>query len=244
MTGFLGKLPTVGDFVSRGVPTVLETTWMDLTDSAFALGARRGGADWYETCQDAAPLCFALAPGALGTAAWIGLLRPSLDSFGRSYPFTVLAQVPEGVPLLAVPTRLARWFARVDIAVLSAMEGSLTVDRLGAVLAEIGATPPQPGPPSQPVRLQFGRESVQGWRGPVGLGDDAGTIAWYEMLLSEILCEEATPTLWWQLAAGGASTPSALLRTMPDASAFRSFLAGEWPRNDSPAATDAAEGPA
>lgn len=232
MTGFLGKLPTVGDFIARNLPAAVNTVWMDLTDAAFTLGAQRDGADWYETCQDLPPLCFTLAPGALGSSGWIGLLRPSLDSFGRSYPFTVLAPLPRTVPLLSVPDRLGRWFAKVDIAVLSAMEGSLTVDRLGAVLGEIGATMTGGAPPVSPVRLQFGRESVQGWEGPVGIGDEAGKLAWYEMLLTEILSEKTPPTLWWQLPVGDAAPSSALLRGMPGPDPFRALLAGDWSRRE------------
>lgn len=228
MTGFLGKLPTVGDFITRSLPTAIADTWMDLTDDAFALGAREGGPDWYEDCQDAPPLCFALAPGALGETGWIGQLRPSLDSFGRSYPFTVLRPLPRPVPVLAAPTLLSRWFTKTDITVLSAMEGSLTVDRLGTVLGGIGTTPSDEAAAAPLIPLQFPAESVQGWVGPVGAGDGAGKLAWYEMLLTEILTENGAPTLWWQLPAGDAVERVALLRGMPGPEGFRAFLSGDW----------------
>ncbi|MDF1791795.1 MAG: type VI secretion system-associated protein TagF [Thalassobaculaceae bacterium] len=231
MTGFLGKLPTVGDFITRNLPDAIGNAWMDLADGAFAVGARQDGADWYETCQDAPPLCFALAPGALGGTGWVGLLRPSLDSFGRSYPFTVLSPLPRAVPVLAAPLRLTRWFAKTDIAVLSAMEGSLTVERLGTVLAGIAAAPVEASADTPLVPLQFPGESVQGWIGPVGAGDGADKRAWYEMLLTEVLAEKGAPTLWWQLQAGDAPGRAALLRGMPGSEGFRTFLTGDWSRS-------------
>jgi type VI secretion system protein ImpM len=240
MTGFLGKLPTVGDFVARNLPDPIVEAWMDLTDAAFALGARRDGADWYESCQEARPLCFALAPGALvagelapstlGEDGWFGLLRPSLDSFGRSYPFTVMSPLPRAVPVLGVPTRMHRWFAKTDIATLSAMEGSLTVDHLSRVLEGI-VTAPEPGHEDAPlVPLQFTNESVQGWFSPLGAEDGTGNLAWYEMLVTEILGKTGAPTLWWPLSTGDMPGPAALLRGMPGPEGFREFLKGDWAR--------------
>lgn len=225
MTGFLGKLPTVGDFISRNLPSVATTGWMDMTDAALALGVQRDGADWYETRQDAPALRFVLAPGALSDGGWIGQLRPSLDSFGRSYPITVLAPLPRALPLLAAPRRLASWFAKADIAVLSALEGSLTVERLGTVLGEIAVTPAEETAAANLVPLQFGGESVQGWSGPVGADDGAGKRAWYEMLLTDILSDRHAPTLWWE--ADGTGMPGILLRDLPTPQIFRALLAGD-----------------
>jgi|GEM_PF-879328 len=244
MTGFLGKLPTVGDFISRNLPNVVTTGWMNLTDDALALGARRAGADWYEGCQDEPALCFALAPKALSESGWIGLLRPSVDSFARSYPFTVLAPLPRGVPCLAAPEALHAWYAKADIAVLSALEGSLTVERLGAVLGEIAAgleTAPDPAcPAARLAPLQFDGESVQGWTAPAGSDDEAGKRAWYEMLLTEILSETDAPTLWWQLPAADAYPAGALLRRLPGPETFRALIAGDW-RQPRPTAASEAE---
>ena len=230
MTGFLGKLPTVGDFITRNLQDAIGNAWMDRTDAAFTYGIRQDGAEWYERCQDLQPLCFALAPGALGNTGWLGLLRPSLDSFGRSYPVTVLTPLPLDMSVLAAPSRMRRWFAKTDIAVLAAMEGSLTIDRLSTVLEGVGALPEQDDDRRSSAPLLFKDEAVQGWVSPLGTEDGAWRLAWYEVLLTEILAETGAPTLWWTLPHGDLLGRVALLRGMPGPKGFHELLKGEWKR--------------
>ena len=230
MTGFLGKLPTVGDFITRNLPSDVADAWMDLVDSAFTIATRGAGQDWYEAHQDRPPLRFSLAPNAITAGGWVGLLRPSLDSFGRSYPITVLAPLPEGLPCLSAPRLLKRWYDRADIALLSAMEGSLTVDRLVEVLSKI-APSPDAGvlEAAQWVAPLHGDdESVHGWIGPGLHEDGAGSLDWYEMLLSGTLPEYGTPTLWWHPPHGEAGNRVLLLRSRPSPWTFRGLLDGSW----------------
>ena len=235
MTGFLGKLPTVGDFIARGLDRSVSDAWFKLCDAALAVGSGTHQ-DWYATCQGRPALCFSLAPGALtgdDDPGWVGVLRPSLDSFGRSYPVAVLAPLPAGLTPLAAPRVLARWYERADLAVLSALEGALTVDRLVEVLATIAPAPGQTGSPAgnRPVPLHFGRESVHGWGGFSPGPTDVGRLEWTEMLLTELLSGQSAPTLWWHPGmTGDAEGGGVLLRALPKADVFRALLDDSWMR--------------
>lgn len=75
--GFFGKLPSTGDFVSRGLPTAFTAVW----DRWLArhLAARLQA--------DAQPLCFHRA----GPPPVSGVVLPSRDRAGRRFPLTLAA---------------------------------------------------------------------------------------------------------------------------------------------------------
>jgi type VI secretion system protein ImpM len=107
--GWFGKIPALGDFVTRHLPPSFVQPW-DEWLSAELSEARLLLADtWAETYQHAPTTCFSLSAGVVDERAWQGILVPSFDRVGRQFPLTVaLSSAPR-----TVATRTLQWWAEL-----------------------------------------------------------------------------------------------------------------------------------
>jgi len=97
LAGWFGKLPALGDFASRRLPSAWVEAW-DAWLQQELVRARAAGdeAAWLSQYLVAPVRRFWLAPGLLGADAWLGVLMPSVDSVGRYFPFTLTTPLPAG----------------------------------------------------------------------------------------------------------------------------------------------------
>lgn len=107
--GWFGKIPALGDFVTRQLPPSFVQPW-DEWLSAELSEARLVLADtWAETYQHAPTTCFSLSAGVVDERAWQGILIPSFDRVGRQFPLTVaLSSSPR-----TVVTRTLEWWVEL-----------------------------------------------------------------------------------------------------------------------------------
>lgn len=138
--GWYGKLPSLGDFASRRLPTGFVEAWDAWLAAGLAQWQAQAPDAWLQDYLNGPSLRFLLMPGTLpGQAgAWCGVLMPSVDRVGRYFPLT-LAQ-----PLAALPTdagalqALLGWLRRLDDLALDALEEDWLPDRLDDELAHLG----------------------------------------------------------------------------------------------------------
>ena len=105
-----GKLPSRGDFVSRGMPRSWSRAWDEWLQRAMALAAQRlepGGLR--ERLQTMPPWACAFGPVQPGEPMWLGALVASCDRVGRIFP-TLLVEAYDEAALCAmsVPALLDR----------------------------------------------------------------------------------------------------------------------------------------
>ena len=93
-TGWFGKLPTSGDFVTRRVHPYFIEPWDAWLNAMLAGSRERLGDGWRDTFLSAPAWRFVLAPGVIGQDGWAGLIVPSVDSVGRYFPLTVVSELP------------------------------------------------------------------------------------------------------------------------------------------------------
>ncbi len=93
-TGFYGKIPATGDFVSRGLPGGFVRSW-DRWVAAHLTPLQLSGA-WPEH----AGLRFVLGPDANGPMAGVAL--PGRDKAGRRFPLTVATPLPASQTIIVV----------------------------------------------------------------------------------------------------------------------------------------------
>lgn len=96
VAGFFGKLPSIGDFVERGLPPAFRRSWDHWLTTHIAPRARAGAR------FPQGGLRFKLVSG--GTTAG-GVILPSRDSVGRVFPLTLLAFAGGGMQ----PASIDRW---------------------------------------------------------------------------------------------------------------------------------------
>ncbi len=116
--GFFGKLPVTGDFLGRGLPDAFRLRW----DAWMA--------------QHLAPIPEPWPAGGLrfrlqsGTRTAAGLVRPSRDAVGRSYPISGLIVAP----CLPDPAGLDAWCDAANPLLEAAGSGRLDPDALWEAL--------------------------------------------------------------------------------------------------------------
>lgn len=100
--GLYGKMPSVGDFVSRGFsPALCEN--LDRLLQAALLATGEDGADARQVMERARPVMISIRPGALTTTGFAGLWFPSRDRVGRVFPLCIGVETTanqSNVPLL------------------------------------------------------------------------------------------------------------------------------------------------
>jgi type VI secretion system protein ImpM len=87
--GWFGKIPSLGDFVTRRLPPSFVEPW-DEWLSAELSEARSVLAERWDLTYACAPIaCFLLGAKALDEHAWQGILVPSFDRVRREFPLTL-----------------------------------------------------------------------------------------------------------------------------------------------------------
>ncbi|MEM9058383.1 MAG: type VI secretion system-associated protein TagF, partial [Pseudomonadota bacterium] len=120
--GFYGKLPGLGDFVSRRLPSAFIDAWDAWLQSVIAGSRAQLGEHWINTYLSSPLWRFALPPGLAGGLAWAGVLMPSVDRVGRFFPLTVASALPATANPLAVLSSAGAWFEAAETLALSALD--------------------------------------------------------------------------------------------------------------------------
>ncbi|OLP42538.1 type VI secretion system-associated protein TagF [Rhizobium oryziradicis] len=93
--GFFGKLPSHGDFISEG----LERDTITVLDAWIRGGLhaceQEFGAHWPKIFAASPPWRFIVEKGVWGDATYAGVMLPSKDRVGRSFPLLIVAQLHE-----------------------------------------------------------------------------------------------------------------------------------------------------
>jgi len=131
-TGLFGKVPDLGDFVTRRLPAEFVSPWDAWLEAGIAESRARLGVIWEERYQNAPAWRFILAPGTCGDSAWAGVLQPSVDRVGRYFPLTLAAPLPPDVDVLETMIAAVAWHDRLEQVAAGALDGSTefaTLDR-------------------------------------------------------------------------------------------------------------------
>ncbi len=141
--GWYGKLPFLGDFASRRLPTSFLTRWDDWLQ-ASVYGARSLlGEQWLPTYLNSPVWHFSIAPGICGNNAWFGLLMSSVDRANRHFPFTLAHPVPpEGLHDLALGT-VTSWLDSMEPEIVAMLDLDASVEQLEDRLLHFAPPPMQ-----------------------------------------------------------------------------------------------------
>lgn len=143
--GWHGKLPTVGDFVTRRLDTDFVNHWDNWMSRGLAELRQSGGSRWLDSYLRSPTWRFLSTPGFLPTPlngeAWVGVVMPSVDRVGRYYPLT-LASPLNGIPdRTDIQAALWNWMQRLEDVAIDALEGDWSIDALETGLVALGFPP-------------------------------------------------------------------------------------------------------
>ena len=161
VTGWYGKLPSLGDFASRRLAPSFVEPWDGWLAAGLAAWRTQSPDGWLEVYMDSPSWRFVLMPGVLpggardGVGAWAGVLMPSVDRVGRYFPLTLVRPLPALPGDAAQLQALLGWLHRLDDLAVDALQDDWTVERLDDELARLGGWVPSalstlpPGLPAQ-----------------------------------------------------------------------------------------------
>ncbi|MEQ1636208.1 MAG: type VI secretion system-associated protein TagF [Methylococcales bacterium] len=142
--GFYGKLPIIGDFVSRRLPDDFINAWDSWLQSIIAASREARGEDWLTGYLTSPIWRFVLSPGVCGNKAVAGIVMPSVDRVGRYYPMTVARVFDSSFQLPFMFTVANDWFEQLEDAALIGLEGKLDLLAFDQLIQTI---PPLSFPP-------------------------------------------------------------------------------------------------
>lgn len=197
--GWYGKLPSRGDFVGRGLPQALLTTWDEWLQRSLTLGARRFGAAELRKRLLAMPAWqFVALTSEPGASAWCGAVAASTDRVGRVFPL-LLAEAHDADALCA--------------STLSALH-----ERTRSLTACLQQSQQQLTP------TEFERSMERLGRGGVASAFDNLTAANGDTLAALRLRWPTAASFWWSDAPFGGATAG----TLPEAWPPREGLLLDW----------------
>lgn len=139
--GFYGKLPAMGDFISRRLPNEFISPWDNWLQSCFMASREHLGSNWLNHYLTSPIWRFLLSPGLCGGKSVVGIVMPSVDKVGRYYPLTVAAIIEDSpqVPFLFMSRNV--WFEQLEDVALMGLENTLDVDDFDQLIQTIPSFP-------------------------------------------------------------------------------------------------------
>ncbi|MGH8512087.1 MAG: type VI secretion system-associated protein TagF [Gammaproteobacteria bacterium] len=123
--GCYGKVPCVGDFVSRRMTRSFIEPWDRWLQTAIGSSRDLLGPEWLDIYLTSPIWRFALAAGICGEAAATGILVPSVDKVGRYFPLTLVLALPVSTnPFLLLGATSSDWFKILETSARSLLEDS------------------------------------------------------------------------------------------------------------------------
>jgi type VI secretion system protein ImpM len=132
VTGYFGKVSTLGDFVSRGLPDGLVAAWDAWLQQCIHASQQQLGDQWLDHYLTSPVWRFAIAPGVLGPEGLGGVMMPSVDRVGRYFPLMIGAV--GAPPLLDWFHKHAGWYDAIEDLARASLDPSFKLEQLDSVL--------------------------------------------------------------------------------------------------------------
>lgn len=221
MQGFFGKIPSLGDFVTRDLPREFLDTWDEwlqrsVADSKVALGDA-----WLNTYLTSPIWRFVLLPGVCGEQGWAGIMTPSVDRVGRYFPLTFASSLGDGVQPFQVIETAVDWFASAESLALTVLdEDRVDVDTLQSSVQALDNT------------VMLG----EGNAGPTLEGGEWGLrlAGISDRTISSSVCHELVRfqvgpySIWWTPGSDDFESMGLVSPNLPDPQCFVRFLERSW----------------
>ncbi len=226
--GFHGKMPSMGDFVSRRLPSSFVESWDDWMQSCMAFSKESIADRWAQTYMVGPVWRFFLQSGVIGSDAWCGLMFPSVDRVGRYFPFALVVPLEGDANASSLFLDQSSWFDDMEALALEVLKPSLQFEEWDKSLeawpppfrrVKAAADGDDITVPLKPPDLEPHQRVIL----PLG-PDTAALIDWLANNPGRPLA------FWWKRYASGPSVSMQITDGLPDPSTFPAFLGEDWTR--------------
>jgi type VI secretion system protein ImpM len=226
--GWYGKMPCLGDFASRRLPTEFIEPWDAWLQRSLAASRARLGESWLELFLTSPMWRFALTPGICGANAWAGLLIPSVDKVGRYFPLTFALELADAEADIASIFAAQAWFRALEQVGLAALDALFSPEQLESALQEnaLRAVTLAADASSVEAMLAWGRDDTA-TPYSLHLADPASLTAIAEASAHALLTGSvAGRSFWWSVSAEEGATELHCARGLPPETYFEVLLRG------------------
>lgn len=223
--GFYGKVPGLGDFVSRRLPRVFVDYWDEWLQTVIAASRAQLGENWLNTYLSSPLWRFALSGGHCGADVWTGVLMPSVDRVGRYFPLTIATSLPATASPVAVVADASQWYEDAEALALSALEADdFDIQEFDAGVQGLGT----PGYGTRQQQMHAGdplsRAGVQ-----VTLRAASDVADGYAGILHQLMSDRGVAFSVWSTEGSDLVEPGLLLcDALPTEHSFAALLDGQW----------------
>ncbi len=138
-TGYYGKLPQRGDFVSGKIPTTFKNTWDDWAQQLVIANnelQQQGSAQpWFHL-----PVYrFYLSSMIAGDNAWVGVMLPSADSVGRLFPFCLARDIDPAISAAEAMASHQAFYETLESLIQQLYSNELSFANLNDTLTQLDA---------------------------------------------------------------------------------------------------------
>ncbi|MBS0422983.1 MAG: type VI secretion system-associated protein TagF [Proteobacteria bacterium] len=134
--GWYGKIPSLGDFVSRRLPSSFIDIWDTWLQKAMAKSREQLGEYWLDLYLTSPIWRFILMPDTCGNAkVWTGILMPSVDKVGRHFPLTIATEIEPYPGVMLSIFAMQDWYATLEQVALASLDFNISPDDLDLSLS-------------------------------------------------------------------------------------------------------------
>jgi type VI secretion system protein ImpM len=133
VTGYFGKVSTLGDFVSRGLPDGLVAAWDAWLQQCIHASRQQLGDQWLNHYLTSPVWRFAIAPGILGPEGLGGVMMPSVDRVGRYFPLMIGAV--GAPPLLDWFHKHVAWYDAIEDLARASLDPAFRLEQLDGTVS-------------------------------------------------------------------------------------------------------------
>lgn len=228
MAGCYGKIPALGDFLSRNLPAAFVEAWDGWLRRVMGACARSGDDGWTDLYLAGPIWRFLLAPGAIGETGRAGVLVPSVDRIGRCFPMTIATAIPDGMAPIDMVGAWAEGFERAEILAIGTLGRALDPETFVARVAGLPAptAAPAPAPVARWAQAESPATGTRTAGAPLDGAEARGLLA----TLSPPLLTAAPQSwsLWWHLDWEQRPATTVLFAGLPPPEAAGAMLRGMW----------------
>lgn len=220
--GYYGKLPTRGDFVSKGLPRSFTGSWDTWARASLLASQQQLGEKWLDSYLTSPPYWYVLSSHNCGEHIWMGVVIPSVDSIGRYFPLTLCRTASINANPLLLFKQHRQWFIDAERLLISCLYDDFQLQVFEHCLQHLSLD--ESGTVIQ-SSLQHHHHSA--WRlASNNLEKDSYM---YEMLLADVLKKFCVAYSIWK-TEGSQHIPASTLvsQGLPPFAGFASMLDGHW----------------
>jgi len=222
--GFYGKVPAIGDFVSRHLSRDFIDFWDQWLQAALESSRTNLGDEWLQYYLVSPIWRFILSSGTCQENAWAGVLMPSVDKVGRYFPMTIAVPLPSGSNLLDQCTVHAEWFERAEKILLDMLsDDSFNVDDFTDDVVMLGVPEQSAGTMylnGNVGALNFSRYPLENIDGLQSL--------FTTMLARNIQEQYSTYSIWWTHGSQDVKPSFMISDGMPPSGGYSDMITGKW----------------